>query len=205
MRVLIVLLLLFSLNTIAEETASSPAQEPKALKKRVFSRDKINDLKESVLDQKTQMLLFKHLIRKEGINASFPVVQIAFVSEMSSRYEIYSMVYEVDGERVYSYTVDDIAAATGANKISEYNGSLAPGNHTLKVQVVFRGNETGIFSYLNDYKITTQGQVSFELEKNTSTKIEIVAYEKGWILTDFKDRPDLKIKISSSLSQSTIE
>ena len=183
----------FACNATAQTTSDQPAPSPEIDK----AGDSIGDLKEKVMNYKTQMMIFKQLIRKEGVNASYPKISVDFINEMSTRYQIYSVIYELDGERLYSFSNDHLASSdVQAGQVEKFQTSVAPGSHTLTVQIIFRGNETGVFSYLNDYKITTQGQVNFDVQRNVSTAISVIAFEKGWILTDFKDRPDLKIKVS---------
>lgn len=160
----------------------------------------VERLKESVLEQKLQMRLLRHLTKKDGIGGGSTKISIGFQSEMSTRYQIYSLVYKIDGETVYSFFYGDAVGKSEADrKPKEYSQPLAPGTHTLEIQVVHTGNDSGVFAYLNDYKILTEKKVTFELAKETQTKIEVITYEKGWILTDFKERPDLKIKINGSL------
>ncbi len=164
-----------------------------------FSSSEVERLKETVLDEKLQLRLLRHLTKKDGIAGGTTKILISFLSEMSSRYQIYSLVYKLDGETVYSFFYGDtVRKADTDKKPREYSQPLAPGTHSLEIQAVHTGNDTGVFSYLNDYKILTEKKFSFEVRKENSTKIDLIAYEKGWILTDFKERPDLRIKIDGS-------
>jgi hypothetical protein len=168
--------------------------------------DRLNYLREQVLDSKTQMMLFKYLIRKEGVNASYPKITVKFTNELASRYKVYSVQYTVNNEIVYTFTRDEIGQKdTGVNSPEDFQLALPPGQHSLGVELVVKGNESGVFSYLNSYKVTTKGKSNFKVDVNTSTKIEVTAYEKGWFLTDFKDRPDLNIIIGRSLPQNEVE
>jgi len=147
------------------------------------------------------MVLLKHLLRNESVSKSYPEVQISFLNDMGSRYRLHSIRYQIDGSDVFTYFRDEEAVTTNSQvlKISDYNGSLAPGTHTLSVSVVFQGNDSGVFSYISDYKTKTEGRISFELKRGKKTKVEVTAYEKGWILTQFKDRPDLEVAINGQV------
>lgn len=205
----LVLLVVYGAVTWAQNPSppppSAPSEAEDAANKvsagdKDYSNTEIDRLKESVVDEKVQMRLLRFLTRKEGIGAGATKVIVDFISEMSTRYQIYSLVYKLDGEPVYSFFYGDAVGKTEKDrKPRAFIQSLAPGTHSLEVQVVHTGNDTGVFSYLNDYKILTEKKLSFEVQKEASTKIEVVGYEKGWILTDFKERPDLRIKINGSL------
>lgn len=195
-----VLLLLISNAQAQVEVPSQETQSDKISQgDKDYSSSEVDRLKEAVLDEKMQMRLLRHLTKKDGIASGSTKIVMSFSSEMSTRYQIYSLVYKLDGETVYSFFYGDAVGKPDADKKpKEYAQPLAPGTHNIEIQVVHTGNDSGVFSYLNDYKILTEKKFSFEIKKESSTKIDIVAYEKGWILTDFKERPDLSIKINGS-------
>jgi hypothetical protein len=162
-------------------------------------KENVERMKEDVLNKKTQMLLFRQLLKTEAFESSFPVINVVHVNEMSSRYKIFSLTYTIDEDRVYTYYMDE----PGANKalgreINVFKGPLVPGTHELTVDVVYRGNDSGVFSYINEYKIPAQIKSSFKVDKGQNVTVQVVGYEKGWALTDFKDRPDLRVKFYSS-------
>jgi hypothetical protein len=159
----------------------------------------VNDMKEKVIDKKTQMKLFRQLLKSEAIESSFPIVNITHVNEMSSRYKIFSMSYSIDDERIYTYYLDDnIGKQNLGRETSVFKGPLTPGNHELTIDIIYRGNDTGVFSYINDYKTPVQSKKSFKVDKGQKLDIQVVGYEKGWALTEFKDRPDVKVKFYST-------
>jgi hypothetical protein len=176
-------------ETARKETKSDPE----------VVKENVDRMKEDVLNKKTQMLLFRQLLKSEAFESSFPVVTVVHLNEMSSRYKIFSLTYTIDEDRVYTYYMDE----PGANKalgreISVFKGPLVPGSHELVVDVVYRGNDSGVFSYINEYKIPAQIKTTFKVDKGQNATVQVVGYEKGWALTDFKDRPDLRVKFYSS-------
>ena len=111
------------------------------------------------------------------------------------------MVYSVDGERVYSYYLEDnLGKPPLGTETQVFKGPIIAGTHELGIELVYKGNDSGVFSYINDYKIPTQGKKAFKVEKSQNLDVQVVGYEKGWALTDFKDRPDLKIKFNGGLT-----
>lgn len=161
--------------------------------------DDVDKMKQDVLNKKTQMLLFRELLRNEGIESNFPTVILTHVNQMGARFKINSLNYTLDKDRVYTFHADDNLTHQDIGKETKvFKGPLVPGIHTLLVEIVYQGNDTGVFSYINDYKIPVQVKKTFKVTKGQSMEIQVIGYEKGWALTDFKDRPDLKVKFYSS-------
>jgi hypothetical protein len=164
-------------------------------------KENIEDMKMRVLEKKTQSLVFKKLLKSESFESNLPIVTINHSNEMSSRYVLSSMVYTLDNEQIFRYSSEDRKNKSGVEKdLKIFKGPLAPGNHDLSVEIVYRGNDAGVFSYINDYKISSQTKKTFKIDKGQNLDVQIVSYEKGWILTKFKDRPDLKINFRSAES-----
>ncbi len=185
-------------STEAQKAANS---DPEVIK------DDVDKMKEDVLNKKTQNLLFKQLVRSENIESSFPTVNISHVNEMGVRYKIVSLAYSLDGERIYNYLSEErVGKEQVFNRETQvYKGPMVPGSHELVVDVVYKGNDTGVFSYINDYKIPVQTKRSFKVDKGQKVTIQVVGFEKGWALTDFKDRPDFRFKILGANTAKTVK
>lgn len=198
--VLLAVLLFASSQSLAQSESSEEAKKA-AQGDGDFISNEVDRLKEDVINRKTQMLLFKNLLKSEGAESTYPVVTVNYINEMSSRYRVDSVIVSVDNERVYSYHIEDNLGKQGLGSENQvYKSPLVPGVHELSVEVIYKGSDSGIFSYINDYKISTVGKQTFDLKKGQSIKIDVVGFEKGWVLTDFKDRPDIRIKVSGANS-----
>lgn len=188
----ILIVVFFGVLSHAQEVPPAPSSDVPQIE--------TEKLKQLVLEEKMQMQLLRFLTRKEGIGSGATRLSIDFASEMSERYKIYSLVYKLDGQVVYSFFYgDSVGKVDQDRRPRAYSQPLAPGSHVLEIQLVHTGNDTGVFSYLNDYKILTEKKIPFEVKKETQTKIELIAFEKGWILTDFKERPDLRVRINGQV------
>ncbi len=195
--VLVVLFLNFSAWGASPPVSESARKETKSDPSVVT--DDIDRMKQEVINKKSQVLLFKQLLRSEGIESNFPIVNIQHVNQMGTRYKIYSLTYTIDKDRVYTFrSEDNLIHQDLGRETSVFKGPLVPGLHDLMVEVVYQGNDTGVFSYINDYKIPSQLKKVFKVEKGRGMEVQVIGYEKGWALTDFKDRPDLKVKFYSS-------
>ncbi|MCC6278093.1 MAG: hypothetical protein IT289_09280 [Oligoflexia bacterium] len=214
--------LLINASAIAADVSASPSPaaaptaKPLATKSQAVKaptpipnevvRDDIDTLKERVLDKKTHNLLFRQLMKTEAVESSYPVVTIKHINEMSSRYKIFTLVYLIDNERVFVYSLEDnLGKKVLGRETNVFKGPLVPGTHELSVEVVYQGNDAGVFSYINEYKIPTSGKKTFKVDKGQAADIQVVGFEKGWALTDFKDRPDLKFKIYSAKSSKDLQ
>ncbi len=198
----VAIVLVFTYSTIW--AANSDRKHEK--EKTKIEQESIEDLKLEVLNSKTQMKILKHLIRNEGVSKTYPKIKIVFKNKMGERYRLHSLNFRIDGEDMYSYFRDEEQEISREKvQIQPFEGALAPGSHTLRVKVVYQGNDSGIFSYISDYKTKTEGQLNFALKKGTTTLIEVQSFEKGWMLTEFKDRPDLKVLVNGNVSENFVK
>lgn len=165
----------------------------------VAKTDRIKELKDKVLDRKLQLNLVRELIKRENLDTQYPVISFNFNNKMSSRYLLVSLEYFVDESKVYSVYNDlsklGDAASVNEKKIESYNLNLSPGKHSIRVVAVYNGNDTGVFSYLSDYKVRSEGSVEIEVKQGEDIKLDVVGFEKGGLFTDFKERPGIKISV----------
>lgn len=161
--------------------------------------DSIRELKDQVLDRKLQLNLVKELIRKEKLDTQYPVIKFNFKNNMSSRYLLLSLEYFVDESKVYSYfnDISKLASAEEANlkKIDSYDLNLSPGLHNVRVVAIYKGNDTGVFSYLSDYKVRSEGSMEVSVKKGQDMELNVTGFEKGGLFTDFKERPSVEISV----------
>ena len=103
------------------------------------------------------------------------------------------IVYSLDGTPLFS-RVDLDGALDDQEEIEIFNGPIVPGSHTLSVMMVYRGNGFGVFSYLKGYVYTLRSSHTFHAEEGKRVSVKTVAYEKGTITTDHRDRPDIRFE-----------
>ena len=175
-------LFVFSRSILAEE-AISFAQS-----------DQMAELKDKVLNRKLQLSLVKQIIRTEDLDTQYPKLQFQFVNEMSNRYLLQSLEFFVGDSKVYSYFSDKNEEKK--IKKQQHDVNLPPGKHSIRVVAVYNGNDTGVFSYLSDYKVRSEGSIEVEVQKGEDQVLKIKGFEKGGILTDFKERPAIEITVS---------
>lgn len=171
----------------AEPTTGSYQVQLKGLEQRV------NELKERIFRSKARLNLLKETVLHGVIAGSRSI--IIHKNEMGSSFRLIKLVYAVDGAQIYA-KADDSGALDEKREFEIFNGSIVPGNHTISVQMIFRGHGYGIFSYLKGYKFTVRSSHTFTAGEGRQTAITVRAYEKGNITTELKDRPAIKFDVN---------
>jgi hypothetical protein len=171
----------------AEPTTGSYQVQLKGLESRV------NELKERIFRSKARLNLLKETVLHGVIAGSRSI--ITHKNEMGSSFRLIKLVYAVDGAQIYA-KADDSGALDEKREFEIFNGSIVPGNHTISVQMIFRGHGYGIFSYLKGYKFTVRSSHTFTAGEGRQTGITVKAYEKGNLTTELKDRPAIKFDVN---------
>lgn len=166
-----------------------------------YVASEVNKLRDGVLNTKLQMQMFQEILKSEGINRFYPKLIISFRNDLSERYKIFSVEYVVDGVKTYFYQVDTDTqsrnvSSSSKEAIKDFTTTISPGKHSIQVVVNFVGNDTGVFSYLSEYKVQVASDASYDFEKNNDYKLSIRTFEQGGLLTDFKDKAKLDVALS---------
>lgn len=155
--------------------------------------EKVNELKERVFRSKARLTLLQETVLMGKIAGA--KVNLVFNNEMGASFKIESVSFSLDGTQIFSKVNQD--GSLEDNDIFEIlpSSSMVPGNHTIDVYLVYRGNGFGLFSYLNQYRFKVKSSYTFYVEEGKITKVKIVAYEKGSLTTDLKDRPAVRFDV----------
>ena len=70
--------------------------------------------------------------------------------------------------------------------------ALGPGEHTLTVNLEYRGHGYGIFSYLKGYRFRVRSNYSFTAPEGKAITIRVVGYEKGGPTAPLEERPAIR-------------
>jgi hypothetical protein len=155
---------------------------------------RVNELKEQIFRSKARLSLLKETVL-HGVVAGARAV-ITHRNEMGSLYTPVRYAFAIDGQEVYSKS-DESGKLRDQKEIEIFNGSIAPGNHTMSVNMVYQGNGYGVFSYLKGYKFNVHDSRTFTAPEGKQLQMKIVNFEKGNpITTDPKDRPAVDFRES---------
>jgi hypothetical protein len=100
------------------------------------------------------------------------------------------VLYYLDGKKIY-YQDNSSGLLDKRREFEIYNGSIIPGNHTLNVELVYRGSSS-VFAYLKGYVFKLKSSYTFYAAKGRITSVTVVGYERGGIGTELEDKPYIK-------------
>jgi uncharacterized small protein (DUF1192 family) len=180
---------------VAQEDSESKATEGRDPQDDAYSlkiaelESRVNELKEKIFRSKTRLAILKETVLSSSIAGA--EAKLLHRNEMGSSFRLEKVTYSLDGTPIFS-RVDKDGDLDGQEEIPIYDGPMVPGNHTVSVVMVYRGNGYGIFSYLKGYVFRLRSSYTFRAEEGKRTIVKIVGYEKGGITTDLKERPYIR-------------
>jgi len=180
-------------STTAAATATSAEKaEVDAATYAVRLRDleqRINELKEQIFRSKARLSLLAETVL-QGVVAGSQTT-IVHENKMSGSYQLVKAVYALDGAPIFN-RADEEGGLSEKTVFDVYNGSIVPGEHTLTVNLEYRGHGYGIFSYLKGYRFKVRSSYSFSAPEGKAVSVRVVAYEKGGPTAPLEERPAVR-------------
>ncbi|MEM6959640.1 MAG: hypothetical protein AAF645_28410, partial [Myxococcota bacterium] len=150
---------------------------------------RINELKEQIFRSKARLALIGETVLS-GVVAGAQAV-VMHENRMSSSYRLVKAVYALDGAPIFNKADEDGSLAE-RDEFQVYNGSIVPGEHTLTVNLEYRGHGYGIFSYLKGYRFKVRSNYSFTAPEGRAVNVRVVGYEKGGPTAPLEERPAVR-------------
>ncbi|HEY6877578.1 MAG TPA: hypothetical protein VI299_06140 [Polyangiales bacterium] len=150
---------------------------------------RINELKEQIFRSKARLSLLAETVL-QGVVAGSQTV-IVHENKMSGSYKLVKAVYALDGAPILN-RADEEGGLSDKTEFDVYNGSIVPGEHTLTVNLEYRGHGYGIFSYLKGYRFKVRSSYSFSAPEGKAVNVRVVAYEKGGPTAPLEERPAIQ-------------
>lgn len=171
------------------------ADEEYSLKMRELE-DMVSELKEQVFRSKAKLqLLAEQVAGGVGTGAKIIVVH---KNQMGPNFLLTSANYFLDGQPLMQETDETGAKLTDKKELPVFDGNIVEGSHTLSVQLVYKGNGTGVFRYLAAYSWTLKDSVTFTAEPGKVVTIDAVGFEKGNFTTPVEERPAIRFETNIS-------
>jgi hypothetical protein len=150
---------------------------------------RINELKEQIFRSKARLALLAETV----LNGTIAGAQATIVHEnrMSSQYRLVKAVYALDGAPIFN-KADEEGSLGERETFDVYNGAMVPGEHTLTVNLEYRGNGYGIFSYLQGYRFKVRSNYTFNAPEGRSVSLRVIGYEKGGATAPIDERPAIR-------------
>jgi hypothetical protein len=152
---------------------------------------RINELKEQIFRSKARLSLLAETVL-QGVVAGAQTV-IVHENKMSASYKLVKAIYALDGAPIFNRS-DEEGALGERPEFDIYNGSIVPGEHTLTVNLEYRGHGYGIFSYLKGYRFKVHSSHSFTAPEGKAAHLRVVAYEKGGPTAPLEERPAIRFQ-----------
>jgi hypothetical protein len=152
-------------------------------------QQRIDQLKEQIRRSHTRLSLLSETIISGGASGSRATIR--FENKLSSQFQLTRALIVLDGAVQYNKT-DRSGVLADQKVIPVFNGSIPPGDHTVQVLVNLRGHGYGVFSYLRGYRFEVRSSHSFTAVEGKTTRLRILAYEKGGVTTPLEERPAVR-------------
>lgn len=150
---------------------------------------RVDELKEQIRRSHARLSLLSDTILRGGVNAAR--AEIKFQNEMSAAFRVTRVLVVLDGAVQYN-KADEGESLAAQRQIPVFNGTIAPGDHTLQVSVKLRGHGYGVFSYLRGFTFDLKDELSFSVDEGKTIQITAAAWEKGGATTALEERPALR-------------
>ena len=153
----------------------------------------VNELKEEIFRSRTRLAILKESVLASGLSGT--ELKIVHRNEMGANFKLERILYLLDGSAIRQ-TVDKDGELDRQEEIEILNGPISPGNHTLQVELIYRGNGFGVFSYLQSYRFTLNDVFSFRAEEGKLLTITVAGYERSGVTLELNERPDIRFERS---------
>ncbi len=150
---------------------------------------RIDSLKEQIFRSKARLSLLAETVL-QGVVAGAQAV-IVHENRMTSSYRLVKAYYALDGAQIFN-RADEEGPLGDQTEFEVYNGSIVPGDHNLTVNLEYRGNGYGIFSYLRGYRFRVRSSYTFNAPEGKAITVRVVAYEKGGPTAPLEERPAVR-------------
>ena len=149
----------------------------------------VNELKEQIFRSKARLSLLAETVL-QGVVAGAQA-HIVHENKMGNSYKLVKILYALDGAPILN-KADEEGELGEREQFDIYNGSIVPGEHTLSVQLEYRGHGYGIFSYLKGYRFKVTSSHTFTAAEGKITTLRVVGYEQGGPTAPLEERPAVR-------------
>jgi hypothetical protein len=150
---------------------------------------RVNELKEQIFRSKARLSLLAETVLEGAVVGSQAL--IVHENRMSSSFRLVKVVVALDGAPIFSKE-DEEGRLVEGDELPVFNGSIVPGEHTLTVNLEYRGHGYGMFNYLKGYRFKVRSTFSFTAPEGRGVTVRFVGYEQGGPATPLEERPAVR-------------
>jgi hypothetical protein len=112
---------------------------------------------------------------------------IVFRNELSEAFVLTRALFVLDGSVLADFR--ELPGKPLPREVLLTAATPRPGEHTLQLLLQLRGHGYGVFAYLRGYRFETKSSHAFTLDGRRPLRLEVVAWERGDVLTPIERRP----------------
>ena len=153
--------------------------------------EKVNELKESIFRSKAKLMMLTEQVTG-GLSTSAKLL-LLHENQMGSGFALVQRHFFLDGMPLHQDADDTGERFKDEGEIIIFDGPIIEGTHTLTVSLVYRGEGSGLFSYLDGYAFHLKDSFTFTTEQGKITTNKVVGFEKGDFTTSYLERPAIRL------------
>ena len=169
--------------------APATADEEYGLKMKELENS-VAELKEQIFRSKAKLTLLTEQVQGgSGVGAR---IVVTHKNQMGSNFLLVEVDYFLDGTPLWQVVDESGATLTPKKEHPLWDGNIIEGSHTLTVELKYKGNGNGPFSYLAGYQWKLKDALTFTAEPGKLVTIDVVGFEQGGFTTEMTERPRIR-------------
>jgi hypothetical protein len=152
------------------------------------------ELKDQVFRSKARLTLLSETLVSTNVGTTRAI--IVHKNQMGRLFQPIRVSYQIDGREVFSKD-DPAGVNTDGKELVVWDSGVKPGEHTVGVTVVYRGNGAKVLSYYDKFTYTARAAHRLTTTEGQTTRLVVRCFEKGNVLTArIEDRPEFEFKVA---------
>lgn len=152
---------------------------------------RINELKEQIFRSKGRLSLLAETVLSSVVAGA--QLQIIHENQMSASYRLVKVLYLLDGASIFSRADPEGTGTLGdMEEMEVFRGAIVPGEHTLTVNLEYRGHGYGVFSYLKGYRFKVRSNYTFTAPEGRGVVLRSIGLERGGATAPLEERPAIR-------------
>ncbi len=114
------------------------------------------------------------------------------LDQVGSSYQLAGIVYTVDKAMVANQSESDI---NGQKEITVYRGRIGSGLHQVRMQAIYRGATSGIYTLASNLRVRVQWNAPIRIPEGKYGIIDFITYEEGGVFEKWENRPRVRAEV----------
>lgn len=187
-------ILLFSITALLfGGSSASLAQQESNLRYKQLEEE-ITAMKETVLKEKNALRELEEAVLFGKINSTYSY--ITFRNQAEGFFQIDSGEFFLNGQSIAKLSKEQLGKSS-LETIQVLDAEIPVGENVLTLQLKFKGQKKGPFTYIEDYLVDVESKKNFRTEQGKTRAIEIVVYDRGTSKNEWKDRLAVTFNVTS--------